>query len=91
MVHVSEEGDDGRAKLERGRIVVLLRLGEQPLLQRDRLTEVDLGPQAQRHQLGRFPGHGRGDDAGDAEFQEFLEHLLGGDAEGLGEAAHGTG
>ena len=91
VVHVAEERDDRRARLELRRVVRRFERLDHLLLQVHRVVEGDLDAQLHRQQLGHFGVERGGDVAHRPQFEQFGQDVAGGHAEGLGETPHRAG
>ena len=91
MVHVAQESDDRRPRLELRRIVFRLERLEHLLLERHRAMEVDRHAELRRQQFGRVRIERGGDTAHGAQFEQLRQDVAGGHAEGLGETSHRAG
>ena len=92
VVDVAEEGDDGRAGLAAGRVVVLMvQRAEDLVLQRHLAVEVDLHAQLDGQQFGHLRIEVGGDVAHRPHRQQLGEDGPRGHADRFGEGADGAG
>ena len=90
VVHVAEERDDRRTRLERGGIVGGIQLGQELLFDIGLMVELGVDAQFGGQQFGHFRIEIRGDVGHGAHLQQLGEDRPRGHAEGLGECSHGA-